>query len=108
MKKFSLGFIVGIVSLLAAFDLIGLAYDFTASSYHKKYKSFDQFNSVYKKDHPIINFLQGKTISPTLGLRDTFSGRCTNDDRRGIPRRQYFECNKLEIFISDLIYGEKE
>lgn len=48
-----------------------------------------------------IETLQG---SP---LVDVFTSRCTKDTMRGdIMRRDYFTCNKVQIFVSDIIYGE--
>lgn len=44
---------------------------------------------------------------PSYGLTLGLSGRCTNGIRtNGVTDRQYFECGKLNILISDLVYGE--
>ena len=45
---------------------------------------------------------------PSYGLSLGLTGRCTNHIRPNkISNRQYFGCGKLNIMISDKIYGDK-
>lgn len=44
---------------------------------------------------------------PSYKLANGLTGRCTDRTRRdGVRQRDYFGCGKVNIFISDLVYGE--
>lgn len=43
---------------------------------------------------------------PSYGLTLALTGRCTDVSRRGVTQRDYFGCGKVNIMISDLIYGK--
>jgi len=49
--------------------------------------------------------------TPGIGVEEVVTARCTKDIGRNghgwvFVKREYFKCNKLQIFFSDLIYGE--
>lgn len=48
----------------------------------------------------LSNIIQGTPVIEVI------TGRCRPDKYDG-NRRTYFECNKVQIKISDLIYGDK-
>lgn len=43
---------------------------------------------------------------PSYGLTLGLTERCTDETRRGVSQRDYFDCGKVNIMISDLIYGK--
>lgn len=50
---------------------------------------------------------------PGYGTTEAFSGNCTKDISRNghgavFVNREYFGCGKVNVLISDLIYGEYE
>lgn len=45
---------------------------------------------------------------PSYNLTTGLTGRCTNDTRpNGVTNRQYFGCGKINIVISNIMYGDK-
>lgn len=55
-----------------------------------------------------LRSLRMKMMDPNIGITLVLSGRCTNYDRgNGIKGRVYFQCSKLEILASDLVWGDK-
>ena len=109
MKRFTIGFVTGIVTFLGTADVTNLIDDRLGRPYFEKVHSdadWDAARKNYERDHPVLDRLNLYFINPNLGLYTPLSGRCTKDTRSGVPRRQYFQCNKLQTLLSDLIYGE--
>lgn len=60
-------------------------------------------DSKYNTDYWI------KVGVPSYGLSLGLTGRCTEHIRPNkISNRQYFDCGKLNIMISDIVYGKKQ
>jgi len=98
MKQFILGF----VSAVAIFVSIPSATSFVAYHFPPEKDS--------KWDHVSTRLRFNMYFTPDL--LGTFMERCTKDIGMNgfgtvFVTRHYFKCNKLEILISDLIYGEK-
>ncbi len=49
----------------------------------------------------LSNIVQGTPVIEII------TGRCRSDDKEG-NRRTFFECNKVQIFLSDSLYGDKQ
>ena len=72
------------------------------SSNYAWYKGLDDNNDKLNNlGRNIQSFLNGeKTI-------EVVTGRCRNIEGKRMNQRVWFNCNKFQIFISDLIYGDK-
>lgn len=57
----------------------------------------DHDTNVYSS---IEHYVKGDYIVELL------TKRCTKDDRIGKERRSYFQCGKVRIKISDMLFGE--
>lgn len=98
MKQFILGFASAVaifVSIPSATSLVTYHFPPEEDSKWDDISTRLEYNMYFRPD-----------------LFGTFMDRCTKDIRRNgfgtvFVSRNYFECNKLEILISDLIYGEK-
>lgn len=91
MKKFLSGLVLGMLLLPA---------------YNDGYDIYEHFS---KSEIPFKYFSFG--VRPSLGIANVVTGDCTRDISKNghgwvFVNREYFSCNKVEIFISDLIYGE--
>lgn len=88
--KIILGIVLGVL-------LTGVTADFSA-----------YLNDNYPNNKTVWEFRK-LFIDPQLGINDVVSGRCTEYDRgNGVTNRQYFQCNKVQILFSDLIWGEEK
>lgn len=87
MKKFTIGFIAGVLSFLLVGDLVRIASDHSS------------------KLHNIDLYF----FEPGLGLWLPLTGRCTKELRHPPGgqvqvRREYFQCNLIQNKLSDIIY----
>ena len=105
MKSFILGMIVGVIGFLVFCNAFNIIYDNATAHYMPNgwdSKAYDQ----KKKDYPIASKINSWLKMPSIGFFDPLTERCTKDKRGDRTRREYFKCNAVQIFISDLIYGE--
>ena len=92
MKKFTIGFIVGFISFLFFCDIVNIIGD----------------NSLEKS---FLYRMKMFAFLPSAGLYHPLTGRCVKDIRKlpgndyePISVRDYFQCNKAQVIISDIIY----
>ncbi len=79
-------------------------------SYPLLFDAADAYYSLHRESK-IARSIWSKLINTGYGTQRAFIGDCTKDvDENGhgwiFIRRDYFQCNKLEVKISNLIYGE--
>lgn len=70
--------------------------------------SFPLIADFGKNYEPVEDFF----ILPTYGIYDTYNGNCRNICGRNghgweFIVRDYYACNKAQIYISDLMYGKE-
>jgi hypothetical protein len=58
-----------------------------------------------RKDLTSISFRTLEILKGTP-IVDVLTSRCTKDMGRKTTRREWFNCNGVQVFFSDLIYGE--
>ena len=88
MKNFIFGIIFGVFSVYITNDIHSTLY---------------YFDFIDKRPPLIFN--------PNLGISSPIIGNCTKDVSKNghgwiFISREYFKCNKLQIMISDYLYGE--
>ena len=109
MKKFLLGFVTGVLLLLIVFDTFGIYSDSVMHRYMPNGWNSEQYKE-YKEKHPIVSKIDSWMIQPSIGLNDPLTKRCTKDPRpydgKMQTRREYFGCNRLQILLSDVVFGE--
>lgn len=91
MKKFILGFLSGILAVILYIEGVNILFmDSPEGSIGEK---------IYH------NYL---TLSHNpLGINIVLTKRCTADMRNEVQqRREYFQCNKIQIYFSDLLFDE--
>jgi len=86
-----IGLILGYLSFPLSFDII------------------DGLRTV--SDNKYIQKTWDLLLTPGYGILHSFFGNCTKDVAQNghgwvFIEREYFQCNKLEILISDTLYGE--
>lgn len=92
MKKLVVGFLVGLLAFPALCDVIN---------------GIDWF-----VDSDATRYLSLKTMVPSYGLQGPFIQNCTLDKSKNghgwiFVNREYYNCGRVAITISDLIYGER-
>jgi len=55
-----------------------------------------------KNNYSVSNGFEDFFFKPTLGFAMPLNGNCIKD------KREFFECNKFEVFISDSFYRGKQ
>jgi hypothetical protein len=77
-------------------------------------KCYDEYCAKHPMWRKVGNFLInpgfGLGLAPTFGIYFPLSGRCVKTGsklKNGFTAkgRDYFECNKVQIFVSDVIFG---
>lgn len=116
MKKYILGLVSGVLLTFVAFDVTNVTLDRLEDNFEEKCdikrtaEEHEKCYNRYKELHPHLKSLTYALISPGIGLTNPLSGRCikTGSVIRGkeYKGRDYFECNKIQIVISDLLYSE--
>lgn len=109
MKNFLLGFFAAILLLLVFFDTYSIYSDSVLHRYMPNGWNNEQYREYVKK-HPNVSAINSWILQPSIGLNDPLTKRCTKDPRPydGVmmTRREYFGCNKLQILLSDVVFGE--
>ena len=105
MRKNLLSFVLGIFSFMVFADIFNITYD-NATKHYMPNGWDSKAYAQEKKDFPIANKIWSFLIAPSLGFFDPLTGRCTKEKRGKFIRREYFSCNKAQILLSDIIYGE--
>ncbi len=99
------GFVLGVFITIFMMDVSNVVIDNIrfSSKYHDSTKGWKYNSDMWEKNQPILKAISYWLITPTLGLYFPLTKRCIVDTekRRG---RGYFKCNKVQIFVSDLIY----
>lgn len=93
MKKLLLGFVFGVLSVMLFNDVVDIAY------YHAK------------RDNKTLSKLWSAGIRPGLGVSEPLTKSCTKDVSENghgwiFINREYYNCNVVQIFVSDLVFGE--
>lgn len=91
MKQFLLGTIIGLLLFPVICDLIWIVHHYNESALVEKAWEY--------------------TLNPTYNLADLFIKGCTKDVSQNghgwvFVNREYYSCGKIEIWISDKIFGE--
>lgn len=91
MKQFLIGLLAGLLLFPALCDMTKLAVNLT--------------------DNEIAEAAFSASIMPGYGIHKPFVKNCTKDVSKNghgwvFVNREYFQCGKIAIVISDLIYGE--
>ena len=108
MKKLLL-VLLGFLIYPLASETVNIYEDIQVQKFYTEYCKdkekcpFDDWYQSYKTDHPTLYELSIKTINPGYGIFEVATGRCNTELRYNIPRREYFQCNKVQIFVSDLL-----
>ena len=108
MKTFLL-ILLGFALYPLVSETVNIYEDTQASKFYKEFCKnkekceFMDWYDTYKEAHPMLNKLSLATISPGYGIFDIVTGRCTAELRNNTPRREYFQCNKVQVFLSDLL-----
>lgn len=92
MKKFAFGVALG----LLMFPLFGDSVDIIKNKY---------------SNNKLVESIYMFTLVPRYGASDVFLRKCTKDVKKNghgwvYVARDYFQCGKLSIWISDHLYGE--
>jgi hypothetical protein len=87
MKNLMIGFVLGIFTFLFLTDVIRIAAD-----------DSEKGTLLYE--------LESYTFVHGLGLWKPLTGRCTKELRGDYKMRDYFDCNRLQNSLSDLIYNK--
>lgn len=93
MKKFLFGCLMGSFLVLTVNFTANLMFHVGLDNDNEKMTDYSMY---------IGNLLDGSATVNVL------TKRCTLDEGRHGTRREYFNCNKVQIFFSDLINGEKD
>lgn len=65
----------------------------------------------YNTNSKIAEIVYYKIWMPNYGIANVFTTNCTKDVSKNghgwiFVNREYYACNKVQIYFSDLIYGE--
>lgn len=66
----------------------------------------------YYSESKIVKKIHDKLWIPEYGIADVLTENCTKDVSKNghgwvFVNREYYQCNNFQIFVSDLIFGEK-
>lgn len=91
MRKYILVFFLGLLTYPLVTDIIGVA--------------------EYHTESVVLTEIYWKVNLPTYGIQNILNGNCTKDISMNghgwvFINREYFQCNKVQIKLSDLIFGE--
>lgn len=67
--------------------------------------------SAYHTKSKVLNDIRYKIWLPNYGIADMFTENCTKDVSKNghgwvFVNREYYKCNKFQIMVSDLVFGE--
>ena len=114
--KLLVGIAIGLVLSLASMDVTNVVLDRLEDNYMAKCepKNEEEYNSIcrkgYREKYPIRSKISLWLVAPGLGTANALRGACVKAgsviNGYEYKGREYFGCNKIEIFISDVLYGE--
>ena len=106
MKLSSLMFILGIFTFLFISDAINIYDESISRQYMPKGWDGKQY-TLMKKEHPTLTTISSWLLQPGIGLYHPLTKRCipsgTVIDGVKYRGRDYFKCNSIQNFISDII-----
>lgn len=98
MKRYLAGMVSGVFLFLLFSDLFLIYEDKISYKYYNDGWSSEKY-ARYVKENPTISTVASWFNSPSTGLKLPFTGSCTSE-----KLIIYFDCNKLQIILSDLLY----
>lgn len=125
MKKFILGFILGILAIPLTNDAVGVYDNKIAHQYRNKYCAlakqpnnkceFDIWYKPFVAENPKLQAITSKFIDIHTPLEDVLTHRCNHamfvnpnvpEDSEKITNRQYFECWPIQNALNNIIFWE--
>lgn len=94
--------ILGVLLFLLSADLIRIMADKTQDKYcttRQECFGAEYKYQLYKDAHPILYKLDHYFMTPSLGLKNPLTNRCSSKENI-----EYFDCNRLQIYLNKLIY----